>query len=806
MTRGWTLAALLLAAMIDVLVPGRGAAQVPTEGDTIEMVDYTVVAGDTCGRIAQRMWGDRRRYDVIHSYNPGMGPPPHHLVPGTVLHLPRVAAAASTLPDARVTATERVVTARPADAEAWRAAVVGLDLYRGWHVTTEERSSAELTFRDTSVIAMRADTLVVIFGDTAGRVRRGGTEATLERGTMRSALGALRGDDAGASGALALHVDLPSGSADMRGGSSVVSVDDGGTSRVSAHVGDVSLRGEAGGPVRVPEGMGSAVAPHARPTPPRPLPPSPAWSNGPRRFFGAPGRGAVISGEWAPVPSASTYHVEVARDADGRGVVSSTEVPASVTRFELHGFPAGTYYVRVSTIDTDFFESRPGEALAVVAADARFVAPGASAAETFPALDPSEEPGPLEVPIGTRVTLADDVHCTLADGTSVSEIVVTSDATAACTDATGAAVSLLPLRAGTIALHTDTGAIAASEIREIVLGAAEGSIPEGATVRGEGVSVTGVTRRDDGSLVATVQAPADPVEGASLSIVLGDAVLATTPLAVTAGAAPVASSTGTSETASTTSTDTTSTTEPVEPVAPEPALPGSLTEAVGAIPFSQSVGLRDLDARGVGGRVGIAGIDTGGGAIARISLEAFGSLLDDQLRFSVAMPIDATSPHVSSWQAGSGDLLATVGFLATRRAPLSLLVDVGVWIPTGADRGLSNARLVPSLEAAWLLGASFHLRTRQAAMIDLADTGARLWSSAYGIDSRVVGPFGVGLEVELVVGDPDDHGMRADYAFVPEVVLDLAPVTLHVGGRFGFTRPTFFGPAGLFVSARVAAF
>lgn len=782
----WSFLALV---SLSLLSPRDVAAQPPTATDTVEILDYTVVAGDTCGRIAQRMWGNGRRYDIIHSYNPGMGPPPHHLVAGTVLHLPRIATAASALPDARVTAAERLVTARSGDAESWAAAPVGLDLYRGWHVTTEERSSAELTFRDTSVIAMRADTLVIIFGNASDRVRRGGTEATLERGTMRTALGALRGDGVSAGDALSLHVNTPSASADLHGGSSVLSVDDGGTSRVSAHVGEVSVRGQTGAAVRVPEGMGSAVAPHTRPTPPRPLPASPGWVNGPRRFFGAPGRGAVISGEWAPVTNARTYHVEIARSADGREVVASVEVPSSVTHFELHGLPPGTYYVRISTIDMDFFESRPSDALVVTAEDAAFVLPGATSAASFPAVDPSEEPGPLDMVPGTRVTLPSDVHCTLADGSTASTFVLTGDAVPSCADASGP-IALLPVRVLAMAIRTDTAEVVAGTTSEVVIESTSGPIPDGATIVGRGVTVRSVERRG-AQLVVAIEAPAEAASDAGLSLVVGDTVLATTPIAV--AAAPVAPP------------EEVAVVEPEPPPEP-PAPPGALTEAVGSIAFSQSVGLRDLDARGVGGRIGIAGVDTGGGPLARVMLEAFGALFDDQLRFSVAMPIDFVSPRVQSWQVGSGDLIANVGWLPLRRGPISLLIDAGLWIPTGLDRGLPNARLTPSVELAWLLGSAFHLRMRQSAIVDLASTGTRLWASAYGMDGRIVDRLGVGLEVELVVGDPDGNGIHSDYAFVPEFVVDLSPVTLHVGARLGFNHPSYFGPAGLFVSARVAAF
>lgn len=779
--------------VLSALGPSRAAAQPPAEGDAIEIVEYTVVAGDTCGRIAQRMWGNARRYDLIHSFNPGMGPPPHHLVPGTVLRLPRVATAASTLPDARVTAAERRVTARPRDEETWRDAHIGLDLYRGWHVVTEERSSAELTFRDTSVVAMRADTLVIIFGETSTRVRRGGTDATLERGSMRTALGALRGTGDASGGALALHVNMPSSQADLSGGSSVLSVDDGGTSRVSAHVGDVRLRGESGPVMRVPEGMGSAVAPHARPTPPRPLPPAPVWANGPRRFFGASGRGAVISGEWSPAPAARTYHVEIARQPDGREIVASTEVPSSVTRFELHGFPPGTYYVRVSTIDTDFFESRPSEPLVVTAESATIVLPGASEGASFPAIDPSEEPGPLTLPLGTHVSLPADVHC---EG-GASELVVTSETPPACSDANGP-VALVPWRVETVSLRADASALVAGERREVAFGLVSGELPPEATLVAHGVTIESVRREGD-HLVATMMAPAEASD-ASVDLVLGTTVLSSTPLAIT----PAPAVAPPPETTVASTEEEAAEVEPA-PVPDLPPVPGALTEAVGAVPFSESVGLRDLDVRGVGGRVSVATV-AAGDPLVRVALEAFGSVLDDQLRFSIAMPIDATSPRTQSWQDGSADLVVGAGWLPLRRGPVSLLVDAAIWVPTELDRGLSLARLVPSVEAAWLVGGTFHLRTRQAAMLDLADHGGRFWSSAYGMDARMVGPLGVGFEVELVVGDPDGTGVRSDYAFVPEIVLDFDQIALHVGGRFGINHPTYFGPAGLFVSARVAAF
>lgn len=64
---------LSAAALVWTMVGSVEAQTVPAAGDTIEIVDYTVVEGDTCPSIARRLFGDRRRYDVLHAYNPEMG-------------------------------------------------------------------------------------------------------------------------------------------------------------------------------------------------------------------------------------------------------------------------------------------------------------------------------------------------------------------------------------------------------------------------------------------------------------------------------------------------------------------------------------------------------------------------------------------------------------------------------------------------------------------------------------------------------------------------------------------------------------
>ena len=53
-----------------------------------EKPDYTVVAGDTCEGVAKKVYGDPKRYDLLHEANPELGPMPHHLKAGMVLRTP----------------------------------------------------------------------------------------------------------------------------------------------------------------------------------------------------------------------------------------------------------------------------------------------------------------------------------------------------------------------------------------------------------------------------------------------------------------------------------------------------------------------------------------------------------------------------------------------------------------------------------------------------------------------------------------------------------------------------------------------
>jgi len=319
--------------------------------ETIPTTDYTVQRGDTCASLAGRFFGSRNRYDIIHSYNPQMGPPPHDLVPGTVLRLPVRAPAAGSVPDARITALHRDVVSRTPASEDWRRATRGEPLFRGYRVNALERSSAQLTFQDTSVVEIRSNTLVVIYGASAGAARSATGTASLERGTLRTRLGSLR-----------MTVDTPSAHADIEGGSSVISADEAG-SRVASHEGRaVRVRSATPGrrSVRLTPGFGSVVEPGADPSPPTPLPPSPRLVADMRHVFAAIGdRGGVIEGSFDPVASAARYHVEILRATNPPQLVVGVDVPANVTQFELRELPVGEYRITVASIDASGLEGLP---------------------------------------------------------------------------------------------------------------------------------------------------------------------------------------------------------------------------------------------------------------------------------------------------------------------------------------------------------------------------------------------------------------------------------------------------------------
>lgn len=729
-------AALLLAV---VASHGRAAAQP-------DWVEYTVREGDTCAAIARRTYGSARRYDLIHRLNPDMGPTPHRLRAGTVLRLPR-AGADTAGADARLTAVHRSVRARPPRGEGWRPARAGQDLGRGHQVVTDEASSAEVRFRDDSVVQMREHTLVIIYGGSR-RLARRTTSATLERGALRSRLDELAGS---------LAVSTPSSEAEVHGGQAIVTVAGDGTSRV------VNLEGRpatvTGGSVSVsvPPGTGTVVRRDSRPTPPRPLPQPPRWANDlAGRFVGLTGRGGTLRGSWVPIEAAAAYRVEVAQRPDGDDVVAAAVVSGEVHDFEIHGIPYGTYYLSVASIDRDGLEGRPSPRRAMSVMEARIIQPGGGEPRTEPydPGDPSRPWGPPTVLPGTWIVAPVGLRCGggVTEPRGMATLRETGLRTVRCIDARDREIPAFDVDVVPVRIRV-TGGIRplrrrAESTLELLL-STDMELPGTLIPRVTGgLTITRVVRRGE-RLTVAVRAHADAPDAGRLDVgVLAGTEhipIAAIDLSVVDGVrfAPL----------------------PLPPPLPvRPARPPAYVFP--ALPMPEVLPLDDPSPRGVQAFVALGALDGVDRTRVRATAGARAQIFDEPLRLGFMWSLDIDGSTATEPEDGNADLWLSAAWDVTSDPRWDLAIEAATWVPTSATAtGLAVPRLSPSLHLAYKPVDSFALRTRQGLMVDAARDGVRLWAWAAGLEfypldlvglsAEFVGSFGRGAagdSVALAVG------------------------------------------------------
>ncbi len=485
--------------MLSLIAPVVSILAIYAPDSDVDLYDYTVKEGETCASISKQEFGDRKAYARIHEHNPDMGPTPHSLVPGTVLKLPRDQAK----PAAHVTASERQVEARAPSDQGWRAASQGFALFRGWRVSTLERAFAEVTFRDTSRIYMRENTLVIIYGDTEGATRRTGTTAKLDQGALRSRLGEL-------SGGKTLAVETPSSSTQLTGGSALITVDPEGTSRVANHGGGSAKVSSSTGAkaVSVPERMGSKVRKGKAPSAPKPLPATPTWAADNASTYLIPdGASGTMTGAWDSVPKAETYRVEVGRMAQGGFTMSSVQIPKSATAFEVHGLPPGEYFATVAAIDDDAFEGPPSRLYESNVVTTPILAPTGDAVAVPPA-EAGKPMAPVRVLPGTRVEVPEGLTCGLGTATMGPTVIASGAGVQAlrCQDAGGKAVGGFSVEVIEIKVSSagdspsDAFAVrrGVSSTLDLALSSQE-ELPAELAIRApDGFDVSAMRKRDDG--------------------------------------------------------------------------------------------------------------------------------------------------------------------------------------------------------------------------------------------------------------------------------------------------------------------
>jgi hypothetical protein len=342
----WAQRAALLLFCLGV--PVRASAAPP------ELYPYTVQDGDSCAKIAKTLFGDSRRIDIIHQFNP-LGQPPHHLVPGQILQLPK-SATPGAAPDAVLTFVRNQVEEYTPDPHPGRK---DDPLRRGHKVGTMGASSAEITFEDETQLQLGEHSLVVILGSTGGRVERRGSAAdtTLLRGTLRAHLAELAGGKPRSD----VAVRTPAAQVAIGAGEAQVHVDQKRSTRLAVYRGRSGLSA-AGKQVEVNAGYGSRADQGKAPTPPAPLPPPPEWVSAPPQLLLMTGAAADLFAQYGPGPSLGMkngpagYRVQLARDAHFNDLLVDQRVDGAVTALSARNLGEGTYFAQVSAIDADKFE------------------------------------------------------------------------------------------------------------------------------------------------------------------------------------------------------------------------------------------------------------------------------------------------------------------------------------------------------------------------------------------------------------------------------------------------------------------
>lgn len=321
-----------------------------------KLIQYTVQPNDTCWSIAQKLYGDGKKYSIIHRFNE-LGPLPHILKPGAVLTLPQ----GNDVALGKLNWIRKNVEAKPPTTD-WLNARQDMPLWRLYRVRTGESASAGIEFEDRTQLSMKEQALLVVYGPGAGKSRlkrRVKNKVSLEKGSIRGGLAQL---DEAAS----LQVNTPSGKVQLNSRDANIEVDKLKTAAISVYDGQANVSAK-GNSVSVKDGEGTTVKKGKPPAKPKPLPKPPAWLGDTQNIVlvSTPGATNQFQLEWSPVPSAARYRVELAHDDTFRKVLSDAEVGSGVLSFAAKELLPGDYFVRVSTIAEDRLQSRASQTASI---------------------------------------------------------------------------------------------------------------------------------------------------------------------------------------------------------------------------------------------------------------------------------------------------------------------------------------------------------------------------------------------------------------------------------------------------------
>lgn len=331
---------------VTVQLAGLALAQsIPADGS------YLVKPGDTLGTIAAQFG---KNWKEIHALNPGITNP-DRITPGTRIMVgpaPKVVAARRATIQQVVRQVEQMPFPQP-----WTAATVGGVLGERDGVRTFEKSSSELRFDNDARMIVSEESVVFLRETPAApqAVNRRSIEIRAGQADFD-----VRPADSGQKADIEFQVGSTRGvtkpGAEGRSSARAKRAQDGG-SRVMVYEGASDV--EAGGKAfAVDRGMGAAVTADGKTNGPERLLPAPSTA-GPRKDqifdYSNP------RFDWDPVAGASSYTVEICRDADC-GQLVDRQVNIKSVRWTPRTLPLGALYWRVTAVSgsgLDGYSSQP---------------------------------------------------------------------------------------------------------------------------------------------------------------------------------------------------------------------------------------------------------------------------------------------------------------------------------------------------------------------------------------------------------------------------------------------------------------
>ncbi len=320
-------------------------AEPATPGYPERVLQWTVQEAETCEDISTALYGSPTHVDLVERYNAFRCAAGKPLPKGATLVLPEKVTA---LAPASLRSVAPAVRARPAGG-TWEPATAGMPLHRNDNVNTLAHARADIRFIDRTRVVLAEHTLVVIYGTAAEtRVSRTAPSAVqLDEGEVEAGLAALGGRPVSVGVRGGGQVDAQSTDTVVRKKAK--------RATVSVYDGKAAVK-STGATVEVPARYGSSFEEAKPPTPPRPLPPAPAWTPDTTGGVVIALQGkASLHAAWQAVDDAAAYRVELAGDPEFHELIDREEVPATVHDFRGENLPAGVYYVRVRAIDREDF-------------------------------------------------------------------------------------------------------------------------------------------------------------------------------------------------------------------------------------------------------------------------------------------------------------------------------------------------------------------------------------------------------------------------------------------------------------------